>query len=834
VSTTGETGGDLLSGTGQGRDNERRLSMERRHDISAVWLRLRSELRARWRSWLGLALLIGLAGGAAVAAAAGARRTETAYPRFIQAHQGYDLVAGGFPEKLDADRTLAQMAAMPEVLEWARLDLAAYAAILPSGRRVSIPELAAVTDLSGRVGYQLNRFKVVSGRLADLGAPQEAMVDFPAADQQGLRVGSSVRFIVGDPDATPPRLATVRIVGVVASPGQFPAVGASSGLASVYVTPAFVRANRITPSPVDASLLIRLRRGAADREAFLSHLDAAGLGTVDIPIVEQVQTAAVQRSIRLESQALWALSALVALAALAILGQALARQLYLESVELPTLRALGMSRVQLVALGMVRVMIIGAVAALLTVPTAVLLSPLTPIGLARVAEPHPGFAVDPFPLVLGASLVLLLTVLVGIVPAWTAARTPAGAGGSEADRQRPSALAGALGRVWRSPSAVVGVRMALEPGRGRTAVPVRSTIFGATLSVAALTASLVFATSLGHLLATPRLSGYMWDVLVGLDQQHAQAAAALRADPKVAGYNRGGFANVRIGGASLMALALDGSGPVRPVITDGAAPAADDEITLGASTMRAAHVRIGQTMDVVLDQAEGTPKPVRMRVVGTVIVPPNPFTATRLGDGAAVTMPGLLRIDPSLAEQAGSWPFLVRFAPGVDRDAGLAAIAEDRKGIPHPFIFAAEQPASITSLARIADVPVLLSGLLALLAVGTLAHTLVSATRRRRRDLAILKTLGFVRGQVRGTVAWQATTLATVALLIGLPTGIAAGRWGWRLFAGQLRVVPDPVVPLLAILLIAVPAALFLVNMAAALPGRTAARTQPALVLRSE
>jgi len=210
--------------------------------MRAVWLRLRSELRARWRAWLGLALLIGLAGGAALAAAAGARRTETAYPRFIQAHRGYDLVTGGFPEKLDPERTLAQMAAMPEVLEWTRVDVAAYAAILPSGRRVSIPELAAITDLSGRAGYQLNRFKVLSGRLADLGAADEAMVDFPAADRQGLRVGSKVRFFVGDPEAAPPRLATVRIVGIVASPGQFPAVGASSGLASVYVTPAFVRA----------------------------------------------------------------------------------------------------------------------------------------------------------------------------------------------------------------------------------------------------------------------------------------------------------------------------------------------------------------------------------------------------------------------------------------------------------------------------------------------------------------------------------------------------------------------------------------------------------------
>jgi hypothetical protein len=127
--------------------------------MSAVWMRLRSEMRARWRSWLGLALLIGIAGGAAVAAAVGARRTETAYPRFVQAQKGYDLVTGGFPGNIDAERALAEMAAMPEVLEWARVDVAASAAILPSGRRVSIPELAAVTDLSGRAGFQLNRFR---------------------------------------------------------------------------------------------------------------------------------------------------------------------------------------------------------------------------------------------------------------------------------------------------------------------------------------------------------------------------------------------------------------------------------------------------------------------------------------------------------------------------------------------------------------------------------------------------------------------------------------------------------------------------------------------------
>jgi hypothetical protein len=314
-------------------------------------MRLRSELRSRWRSWLGLALLIGLTGAAAVAAAAGARRTETAYPRFVAAQNGYDLITGGSAGNIDPERALAQIEAMPEVAQWARVDVAASSAILPSGRVAPAPELMAVTDLTGRAGFQLNRFKVISGRMANLDAPGEAMIDFPTADREDLRVGSVIRFIVGSPDAKPARLAAVRIVGVVAPPGQFPAVGASSASGSVYVTPAFVRSNGIRPSPGDAALLIRLRHGAADRDAFLHHMRAAGLGGVDIPEVQQTQTAGIQRSIRLESQALWALSVLIGLAAFAVVGQSLARQTYLESADFPALRSLGFSRVQLLCWG---------------------------------------------------------------------------------------------------------------------------------------------------------------------------------------------------------------------------------------------------------------------------------------------------------------------------------------------------------------------------------------------------------------------------------------------------------------------------------------------------
>jgi hypothetical protein len=375
--------------------------------------------------------------------------------------------------------------------------------------------------------------------------------------------------------------------------------------------------------------------------------------------------------------------------------------------------------------------------------------------------------------------------------------------------------------------------MALQPGRGRTAVPVRSAIFGATLGVAAVAASLVLSASLGHLLDTPRLSGFTWDAFVSVEGGLPKAAAALRADPKIAGYTRGGFTGVRIGQLRVMALVLGRPGPARLVITAGVAPTASDEVALGASTLRAADTAIGQTVDLVIDQAGGHAKPVRMRVVGTVIVPPTPFLATKLGDGAALAPPGLLRIDPGAARQPGGSPFLVRFAPGVSRDAGLAAVANDIKGLPNPYVNAAERPASVVSLASIAGLPVAFSGLLALMAAGTLAHTLASSTRRRRRDLAILKSLGFMPRQLRQAVAWQATTIAAIALITGLPAGVAAGRWAWRYLAPQLGVLPEPAIPLTAIF-IAIPAALVLANLIAAAPGQAAARTQPATILRTE
>jgi ABC-type antimicrobial peptide transport system permease subunit len=134
---------------------------------------------------------------------------------------------------------------------------------------------------------------------------------------------------------------------------------------------------------------------------------------------------------------------------------------------------------------------------------------------------------------------------------------------------------------------------------------------------------------------------------------------------------------------------------------------------------------------------------------------------------------------------------------------------------------------------RINGLPIALAIFVAAVALVAVGFALVTAVRRRRRDLAVLKTLGFDRHQVRMTVAWQATTVAGIGLLVGIPLGLALGRVVWNLVADELGVAGTPTWPVVAVMLL-VPAALIAVNLIAALPARRAAHTRPAVVLRSE
>ena len=110
---------------------------------------------------------------------------------------------------------------------------------------------------------------------------------------------------------------------------------------------------------------------------------------------------------------------------------------------------------------------------------------------------------------------------------------------------------------------------------------------------------------------------------------------------------------------------------------------------------------------------------------------------------------------------------------------------------------------------------------------------LVTGVRRRRRDLAILKIIGMRKAQLLTVVGWQAAALTVAALIVGIPVGILAGRWSWALFAESVGVAPSAQVPL-PLVLAEIAAALLVGIITAAIPGRTAARTRPAAVLRTE
>jgi ABC-type lipoprotein release transport system permease subunit len=143
------------------------------------------------------------------------------------------------------------------------------------------------------------------------------------------------------------------------------------------------------------------------------------------------------------------------------------------------------------------------------------------------------------------------------------------------------------------------------------------------------------------------------------------------------------------------------------------------------------------------------------------------------------------------------------------------------------------RPAEIVNYRTMGTTPAILGGGLALGAVVALALTLVASVRRRRRELALLKTLGFVRRQLASAVAWQSSIAVAIGVVIGVPIGIVLGRVLWNLFAHEIDAVPVPSVPGLVIVLIVV-GALALANVVAAIPGRMAAGTSTALVLREE
>ena len=698
----------------------------------------------------------------------------------------------------------------------------------------------------GRTG---DRLKMLAGQLPDPARPDTAVIDQDLAARQHLRPGSTLHLLLipntkgGIPDLGRARARSFRVTGIAVFDSQIVPATKVNAEPTVLLSPAFYRSAAARDSTYGSQAGVRLRPGVS--VASFAHAASALAGrypaTGGVIVVSlQDEAAATQRAIRPQAVALAVFAALVALIALAVIGQLLSRQLSLDSAEYPVLSALGMSRATLAALSLARLAVVTSAGAVLAVVIAIAASPLMPIGPARLAEPHPG--VDVNLAVLGAGLALIagLPLLLLAAAIWRNAARAAGpaepAGPAEASR-----LGAALGRIGSVPGSI-GVRMAFEPGHGRTAVPVRSALAGTIVAVTSVVAALVFGASLIHLVSTPRLYGQRWQQELDLGFGGVPApllTGILARQPGLASYAIGNYGDITVQGTIVPAI---GVAPVRGrnflSLLAGRPPAGRDEIALGAQTLQTLHRRVGQR---ILVQVNGVARP--MRITGTAVFAAfsrGSFESTDLGSGAVLPAPVLSQPERETGcpRPRTCYSFaLLRYRPGTDLRAAAARLiaTTTRSGCPigSCLVISDQRPDDIRNYSRVRDTPLVLGGVLTLLAVGTLAHVLATAVRRRRRDLATLKTLGLVRRQVLSVVEWQALSLAGVAVAIGVPLGLLAGRWAWVLFASSAGLAPAASIPV-PLILLTIPVTAALAAGLALWPGRAAARVRPAVVLRAE
>lgn len=269
---------------------------------------------------------------------------------------------------------------------------------------------------------------------------------------------------------------------------------------------------------------------------------------------------------------------------------------------------------------------------------------------------------------------------------------------------------------------------------------------------------------------------------------------------------------------------VEGIARTGPVITAGREPLADDEIALGSITMRALGVEVGDRIS--LQSQRVSSEPFLYRVVGVAMVTDG--FEPNVGKGGLASLAGLQRLAAE-SDPDGPVDVAVRLVDGPGRAEAQAALRDAFPYVEMPF----PVPTSLGNAERVAGLPMLLALVGAVAAAVTLSHALIVTVRRNRRELAVCRALGFTPGQVYGSVATLATIMGLVAAVAGALLGTVGARWGWRILAAGFGVHSGPVLPGWVVLVSAM-TVVVVANLAAAAPGRAAARITPSAVLKEQ
>lgn len=781
------------------------------------------ELRRRRWSLVMLALVVAVVVGVVLASAAGARRAETAFDRYLAGYNSPEAAAFGDPAALETLGTLEPVEQAVDFELIGAFPVADFDSFYP-----------LVVSEGGVVPFERMHAPVTEGRYPERDAPFEVALSERTARRLDLTVGDELPLATFSPDALEAwdegqdvdpdgPAVTLDVVGIVRDPGD---IGArESDMTMTFLTPAFRDA--VPPDEV-GSVGQGTMVAVADGHR-LAELTTALEGS-DVELDTSFSTDSSLQQITPTLQAIATSTRLFALVAavagLIALGQAISRLHQAASADDGTLEALGAPRRARWRRLFLPVALASTVGASLGVLIAVALSVLFPLGVARRADPHLGLDIDAGALVVGfLASVLVMAALTALLASWRI-RWHRGD-----ELPRVSHWGRAVADLGAPPPAVTGLTLASgTPGR-----PGRIAVAGTLLSVLGVLATLVFSASVDRLANDPKLYGWGWDAdieggdLTDLGEENAVVLGpVLEDDPDVRAsallFTR---FKVTLDDVPLYATALDRSdAALRPVIVHGTSPSAADEVAVGRDDLDALHASVGDEVELTLGDEHRT-----VRIAGVVALP-----VPEDGGSSATGVYLSPATDIALLERACdesdscTRTIAVALRDGTDVEA-FAARYEDAEAdvvvaLPVP-------PGEVDRLTAVVDLPRYLAIFLASLAAAAVSFATATTIRQRRRDLAMLRVLGMTGRHVRTVVVVLVFALTAAGSLLGGALGLIVGREVWRAVADSVSLPFAPRLPLVAAVLVPI-AAVLLAQAVAFTSRRAAGRVPAALVLRAE
>jgi putative ABC transport system permease protein len=676
--------------------------------------------------------------------------------------------------------------------------------------------------------FTQDEMSVIEGRMPRLDSTDEIALTPGIARLFGVGIGGKVTYQLYNVLGKVLGYSTYRVTAIVDYPpvlvDQFDQVEAA-------ILPPGATA-RLSAEVAFSWVGLRLEKGRSGIAAIQSDLTrlAAQVGDGYTFAARSLDTVhqQVQEAIRPQAVALGVFGGLTALALVVLVGQALAQLVDNLAAQSPILRAVGLTRTEVaLAQGLGGTLAVAGGMAL-GIAGAFALSPLGPVGPVRQFDPARGPQFDITVLLGGGAVLLALLLALLARLAWRSVR-PVGPA-----RSQPRTLLGRAAGAVRLPTVgALGARFALEPPpQGRRAT-VSINLVGSVAAVAAVVSAAVFGASLNGLVTHPSRYGWNWDVLMQSQGGYGSFLTGnvqiakvgdgdgsldrlMARQPRVRAWSTFGFTQVPIDGQVVPVLGLATHlGAAEPPTVSGekiTATATDigrpltrgpNEIELGTATLSELGKHIGDTVLV------GTGASARrLRIVGIVTLPSIGVSLSdhvSLGRGAMLAESTLMAIEnfSSLSDNVEEAFSALPSTVAIDLDPGTKAAplvreieAAEPGGTPGGIYEVPQvRGAAIVNAGQMGGQPTALALALAVAVLVSLSATLVAGARRRRRELAVLQALGFTRGQVHTVVTLQALTVLVIAVVFGLPIGIAAGNWAWGSFANSLGVVPVTDVP---------------------------------------